>query len=136
MNGTYDKNVGSLMFFHIPMEDYQEAYDLYKALDPAVTYYFGEIGEADEAISSSDYENNLFKAAVDLQSTKAMFVGRDYYNTISLEYQGIRLTYGMSIDYLVMPDITESTYQRGATLITVQEDSSFEIEQIPLVDVE
>ena len=55
---------------------------------------------------------------------------------MSLEYQGIRLTYGMSIDYLVMPGIARDTRQRGGTLITLHPDSSYDIEQVPLTAVE
>ena len=44
----------------------------------------------------------------------------------------MRLTYGMSIDYLAMPGIARDTKQRGATLITVHEDGSSSIEQVPL----
>ena len=69
--------------------------------------------------------------AVQLKSTKGMFCGHDHYNNMSLEYKGIRLTYGMSIDYLAMPGIARDTKQRGATLITVHKDSTIDIEQIP-----
>ena len=55
---------------------------------------------------------------------------------MSLEYKGIRLTYGMSIDYLAMPGIARDTKQRGATLITTHKDSSIDIEQIPLTSIE
>jgi hypothetical protein len=65
-----------------------------------------------------------------------MFCGHDHYNNTSIEYQGIRLTYGMSIDYLAMPGIARDTKQRGATLITTHKDSSFDIEQIPLTSIE
>ena len=51
---------------------------------------------------------------------------------MSLEYKGMRLTYGMSIDYLAMPGIARDTNQRGATLITVHDDGTEDIEQIPL----
>lgn len=55
---------------------------------------------------------------------------------MSLEYEGIRLTYGMSIDYLVMPGIARDTKQRGTTLITSHKDSSVDVEQIPLEAIE
>lgn len=44
----------------------------------------------------------------------------------------MRLTYGMSIDYLAMPGIARDTKQRGATLITVRQDGSSAIRQVPL----
>lgn len=42
----------------------------------------------------------------------------------------------MSIDYLAMPGIEKETRQRGGTLITLHQDTSFEIEQIRLIDIE
>ena len=72
---------------------------------------------------------------LELGSTKATFCGHDHFNNMSLEYKGIRLTYGMSIDYLATPGTATSTKQRGGTLIIVAPDSSFTIEQVPLTSV-
>ena len=41
----------------------------------------------------------------------------------------------MSIDYLAMPGIEKETKQRGAELITIHTDSSWESEQIPLESI-
>ena len=54
---------------------------------------------------------------------------------MSLEYQGIRLTYGMSIDYLAMPGIEKDTAQRGGELITIHTDGSWDLRQIPLTSI-
>lgn len=125
-----------MLFFHIPLQEYKEANDLYERGSDQVKYYFGEIGETMiDKISCSKYPSKLFDRAVALQSTKAMFYGHDHYNNISLEYQGIRLTYGMSIDYLAMPGIVKDVDQRGGILITLHHDSSFDIEQIKLIDI-
>lgn len=75
----------------------------------------------------TDVINKIFDTAVSLGSTKAMFCGHDHYNNISLEYKGIRLTYGYSIDYLVMPGIEKDTKQRGGTLISIDRTGKFEI---------
>lgn len=64
------------------------------------------------------------------------FCGHDHYNNASIAYKGIRLTYGMSIDYLAMPGIGKETAQRGAELITIHADSSWDLEQIPLTSLE
>lgn len=125
-----------MLFFHIPLQEYKEANDLYESGSDQVKYYFGEIGETMiDKICCSKYPSKLFDRAVALQSTKAMFCGHDHYNNISLEYQGIRLTYGMSIDYLAMPGIVKDVDQRGGILITLHHDSSFDIEQIKLIDI-
>ena len=86
-------------------------------------------------VCCSDYPSSLFDRMLELGSTKAVFCGHDHYNNMSLEYKGIRLTYGMSIDYLAMPGIENDTAQRGAELITLHPDSSWSLEQIPLTDI-
>lgn len=115
----------------MPLQEYKDAYNLYKQGSNEVKYYYGEIGEKDEAICCSDYKSELFDRAVMLGSTKGIFVGHDHYNNISMEYKNIRLTYGMSIDYLAMPGIEKKTKQRGGTLITLHSDSTIDIEMVP-----
>ena len=129
LNAEEGRTVSSIAFFHIPLSEYNTAAELFKAGDESVKYFFGSNGEG---ISCSQYAGRFFETAVRLGSTKAMFCGHDHYNNMSLEYRGIRLTYGMSIDYLVEPGIARSDSQRGATLITLHDDSSFDISQVPL----
>lgn len=122
--------IPSMLFFHIPLQEYQIAYNLYKNNSQEVTYHFGKIGEKNEAICASKKSSKLFDKAVELGSTKAMFCGHDHLNNLSLTYKGIRLTYGLSIDYLAYPGIQKKTEQRGGTLITINENSEFTIEPI------
>ena len=82
-----------------------------------------------------------FERIVSLGSTKHVFCGHDHRNTFSFTYEGVRLTYGMSIDYSangLLPDwlaenqtIYKDTQQRGGTLITIHGDSSVTIDQVP-----
>ena len=44
---------------------------------------------------------------------------------ISLDYKGIRLTYGYSIDYLAYFGIMKYGAQRGCTMIDIAPDGSF-----------
>ncbi|MDO5522385.1 MAG: metallophosphoesterase family protein, partial [bacterium] len=98
------QTISSMLFFHIPLREYRGANDLYEAQDDQVKYFYGKIGETMiNKICCSNYESKLFDTAVELGSTKAMFCGHDHYNNQSLEYKGIRLSYGYSIDYLAMP---------------------------------
>ncbi|MBO4473237.1 MAG: metallophosphoesterase [Clostridia bacterium] len=130
------RQIASLAFFHIPLTEYRIAYDLYRAGSDEATYHFGKIGEtAGGRISCSEYDSRLFDTMVALGSTKGAFCGHDHYNNLSVTYRGIRLTYGMSIDYLVMPGISRNTEQRGAELITLHPDSSWDLEQIPLTSI-
>ncbi|MDD3745663.1 MAG: metallophosphoesterase family protein [Anaerostipes sp.] len=133
LNALEKKTVSSMLFFHMPLQEYRTAYELYEKKSDKVTYFFGENGEKMiDKVCCSDYPSKLFNTAVELGSTKAMFCGHDHYNNLSVEYKGIRLTYGMSIDYLAMPGIENDTKQRGGTLITVHKDSTYDIRQVPL----
>ena len=128
--------ISSMAFFHIPLQQYRTAYELYESGSDEVTYFFGENGEKMiNKVCCSDYPSRLFDRMLALGSTKAVFCGHDHYNNMSLEYKGIRLTYGMSIDYLAMPGIENDIAQRGAELITLHPDSTWDLEQIPLTSI-
>ena len=47
----------------------------------------------------------------------------------------MRLTYGMSIDYLVEPGIAQRWAQRGATLILLDNDGEMTLQQIAYEDI-
>ena len=136
LNEKENKTISSLGYFHMPLQQYKTAYDLYKSGSDEVKYYFGSNGEPNNLITASKHSSKLFDTAVELGSTKGFFCGHDHYNNASIEYKGIRLTYGMSIDYLVLFGIANKTEQRGSTLVTTHRDSSIDIEQIPLVSIE
>jgi 3',5'-cyclic AMP phosphodiesterase CpdA len=125
--------VPSMIFFHIPLQQYKTAYELYEQGSDEVTWYFGSNDEEMiDKVCCSEYPSSIFDVAKELGSTTGFFCGHDHYNNASFEYQGIRLTYGMSIDYLAMPGIARDTKQRGGTLITIHDDGTTDIEQIPL----
>lgn len=127
--------VPSMIFFHIPLQQYRTAYELYEAGSDEVKYYFGENGEKMiNKVCCSDFPSSLFDVARDI-GCEAMFCGHDHYNNMSLEYQSVRLTYGMSIDYLAMPGIENDSAQRGGELITIQSDGTWDLRQIPLSEI-
>ena len=135
-NREEGKVISSMVFFHIPLQEYRTAYELYEKGSHEVTYFFGENREKMiDKVCCSNHSSKLFDKMVELGSTKAVFCGHDHYNNMSLEYKGIRLTYGMSIDYLAMPGIAHDTKQRGAELITLHRDSSWEVKQLPLTEI-
>ncbi|MBR5382448.1 MAG: metallophosphoesterase, partial [Clostridia bacterium] len=134
LNAEEGKTVSSLGFFHIPITEYRTAYELWCGGSDEVTYCFGENREGGKEIAKiccADTPGLMFSTAVRLGSTKGFFCGHDHYNNMSLEYQGIRLTYGMSIDFLVEPGIVKKTAQRGATLIVLDSEGEMQLEQIP-----
>lgn len=132
----YSKNHGvvkSFIFFHIPLKEYQTAWNNYKNNGYKNTadtkYIYGYMGETSAPyIFCGAGEDDLFERAVQLGSTQGLFCGHDHTNTFSFEYNGVRLTYGMSIDSLVYKNIKHLGSQRGGTLITSAPDGTFKIE--------
>jgi len=117
------KIVPSYVFFHIPLQEYKEGWE--KAERHSEKYFYGS---RDEKISFSPIRSNIFDKAVEMKSTKAMFCGHDHLNDFSVEYKGIRLTYGQSIDCLLYTkNLSE---HKGATLLTIKENGDFDIQPI------
>lgn len=63
---------------------------------------------------------------LELGGKHGTFCGHDHVNNFSMEYKGIRLTYGLSIDYLAYLRISSLGSQRGCTMITVNPDGTFD----------
>lgn len=127
--------VPSLAFFHIPLIEFKQAWNLLKTGSPEVTYHSGNVGETNDYFGVSYNPSHFFDEAVRLRSTKGIFCGHDHLNTISLTYKGVRMTYGMSIDYLAYIGIKKRYTQRGGTLIKIKDDASFYLELLPLTTV-
>ncbi len=70
-------------------------------------------------------EETFFDTGV-VNGLQGTFCGHDHYNNFSVEYKGIRLTYGMSIDYLAYTGIYKEHAQRGCTLITLNTDGTMD----------
>lgn len=60
---------------------------------------------------------------------QGVFCGHDHYNNFSVNYtpagadRSIRLTYGMSVDYLAYPGIFKKHSQRGCTRIELKDNT-------------
>lgn len=130
-----DPDIKAMAFFHMPVREFKEAYEKMKLGDKSVVYEHGSIAEKDEYFGISYKKGDFFKKAVENGVIKWMFCGHDHLNTLSLTYQGIRLTYGMSIDCLGYRGITKSYIQRGGTLITRKPDKSVVIKPVQLTKV-
>ena len=140
LNKSIDENaetVKSLVFIHIPLREYETAWEEYRANNykntENVTYVYGKAKEPNEKVCCSVPEDRFFETALALGSTQGIFCGHDHTNFWSVEYKGIRLTYGMSIDHLAYIGIENEHEQRGGTIITIGTDGSFELKQEPLV---
>lgn len=125
------RDVSSLMFFHIPLVEYRDAWYEYKDNGfkdtENVKLIYGSVGEKDPYIYCGMGEDNLFEAAKE-GGTQGIFCGHDHLNNFSLDYKGVRLTYGMSVDYLAYIGLYKQGAQRGCTIIKTSTDGSFECE--------
>lgn len=120
----------SLLFFHIPLEEYADAWREYsengfKDTENAKLIY-GTATESGRVVFSSDIHNNMFETMQSLGGNQGIFCGHDHINNFSIDYKGIRLTYGFSIDYLAYSGISKLGSQRGCTVITVKPDGTFD----------
>lgn len=115
------KTVPSSVFFHIPMEEYRVAWDEYVSNDyqntENVTYHYGVPGESGKVVYSGIHPDQMFETMLEQGSTDTVFCGHDHYNNFSLNYKGIYLTYGFSVDYLAYAGIYKIGSQRGCTIL-------------------
>lgn len=125
-----DSTVKSTMFFHIPLTEFRDAWYEYANNGFADTddtkLIYGTAGEENKVVYCGVGEDEMFETMLELGSTKGVFCGHDHKNNFSLDYKGIRLTYGMSVDYLAYPGIYKLGSQRGCTMITYSPDGSFD----------
>lgn len=122
--------VKSLAFWHVPNTEYLDAWNEYVEAGykdtTNVKYHYGVVGETGKMVYSGVYPDEIFETMSSLGSTKGIFCGHDHLNNFSIEYKGIRLTYGFSIDYLAYSGISKLGSQRGCTMITVKPDGTFD----------
>lgn len=135
MERLEERKVPAMAFFHMPPAEFKEAYERMKLGDHSVVYEHGSIGEKDEYFGISNRKPVFFERAVENGYLRYLFCGHDHLNTLSLTYRGIRMTYGMSIDYLGYAGIAKQYVQRGATLITRKTDGQIAINMVPLTSV-
>ena len=128
-------NARAMAFFHMPLKEFKDAYERMKLGDSSVQYHFGSIGEKEDYFGISRFQGEFFERARKNGTIRAMFCGHDHLNSLSLTYRGIRMTYGMSIDYNAYIGISKRQIQRGGTIITVSEDGDFKVKMEPLTKV-
>ncbi len=148
------KIVDNLAFFHIPLWEYRRAWanvidsgeemsagKVVETERGTTTFIYGVMGESDKkkngvrtyGVFCGVREDNLFEEGL-THGLNGIFCGHDHYNNFSVLYQpagatrAIRLTYGMSTDYLAYVGIYKEHSQRGCTVISVASDGSFDCE--------
>lgn len=121
--GYENPEVKNCVFFHIPLTEYGEYWSAYRAGADNVKKLFGKAGEDGEKSYPGQAGCETFETMA-AHYGQGAFCGHDHYNTYSLEItlesgKKIRLTYGMSIDYLAYIGIAGHIEQRGGTEIKI-----------------
>lgn len=84
----------SLMYFHIPLHEFDEAYGNWD--DPRVKRLYGDTWEQ---IDRSCYSTGMFEAIKEKESTQAVICGHDHINCFCLEYDGVKLMYSLGLQW-------------------------------------
>lgn len=115
--GGYDK---SMMFFHIPVPEYLDAYEQWKKDG------FDESGSGikGEGVFCSPYNPGMFTKIKEKGATTHVFVGHDHVNNYSINYQDVILTYGMKSSR----QFYYSEEMVGGTLISINDAREVTIE--------
>ncbi len=122
-----DEPVRSFVYMHIPFRAFDDAQIALKNGSPEAEYLFGT---NDEKVCYPETESGFFDKILEKRSTDAVFVGHDHINTMGINYKGVDLVYGKSIDYSAYPRILSRKPQRGGTLVTLDTSGGYNIRQI------
>lgn len=147
--------VNNVVFFHIPLREYRNAWanvidklgedkkpaagEVFETERGTTKFIYGVMGEDNNlkngqrtyGVFCGMREDNLFEAGLE-NDMQGVFCGHDHYNNFSVSYtpkgatRSIRLTYGMSIDYLAYAGIYREHAQRGCTVISIKSDNTFD----------
>ena len=130
------KTVESSVFFHIPVCEYQDAWDAaaIKTEDTSAIkdgpyndeYKDVSFGKNEESVCCSPVNNGFFTLCQTLGSTKNIVSGHDHVNNASILYEGIRLTYATKMGAACYWD----SNMNGGTKFTVSSDGSMATEHI------
>lgn len=97
VNYTKEQNDGvvvpSLMFYHIPLPEINEAYDKAMAGQDGAIWL---CGEKNEKSCPPDYNSGFFKVIQEMGSTTGMYFGHDHVNNFIVNYKGIDFAYGIN----------------------------------------
>ena len=89
--------VPSVAFFHIPVPEFETAWDLAEKGSAEVEVVIPQTDKSEyEGVAAPKINTGLFDKMVELGSTKAIFCAHDHKNNYALKYKGIILSYGVN----------------------------------------
>ncbi len=130
---TYGKKVPSLMFFHIPLQEFRQMYENRKNHEVVGTGY--TLPDGTEVVGRFEdecpgpFNSGLFSALLERGDVKGVFVGHDHVNDYTGNYFGVRLGYSASTGFGTYGLGGEMDhFLRGARVFVVRDDnpSTFE----------
>lgn len=106
LNATYGAHVPALVFFHIPLSEFNEVWDLHTC--------FGTKGEP---VCCPLVNSGMFAALHESGNVRGVFVGHDHVNDFEGTHYGIRLTFGRATGF---GGYGRDGFARGARLIRLR----------------
>ena len=113
----------SLMFYHIPLPEINDAWDKANDNSGGATL---EYGEKREKTCPPDENSGFFDKIVAKGSTKAMFFGHDHINDFRVKYNGVVFSYGIKATDRIYYDDDMT----GGQVIILKNDHTLSYEQI------
>lgn len=120
--------VDSSVFMHIPVPEYQNAWDsIYnkETGELAPEYRDQPFCKVHEKMGPPDFNNGFFDLCKELGSTKNMICGHDHKNCFAIDYEGIKLIYGMKTGY----GCYWERETNGGTTLTLSSDGKISVDQ-------
>ena len=114
-----NENLESMLFIHIPLCEYLDAYNAWEAsgFNPQMGF-----GNKNEDVYCGKINSGMFNLIKEIGSTKYVFAGHDHSNNYSVNYQGIQLTYCTKTGYRT----SYKEGQTGGTYITIGDNVKIE----------
>ena len=128
INEIAKKTVKSVIFNHIPLVEFNTAYE--KAMEgdaEAELLYGGKL----ETVCASGHNNGFFDVIRDLGSTQAFISGHDHVNDFAVKYKGVILAYNQNSGYSSYNVVTKKksdTLIQGYTVYTIDKDQGLKMQ--------
>ncbi|MDD2445308.1 MAG: metallophosphoesterase [Clostridia bacterium] len=124
LNAEADKVVPTVVFMHIPLYEYQIAYE---ENSDKILY-----GVNNESISTMGSDCKFFDKIKECGSTLAVFCGHDHRNTWGIIYEDILLSFCPTVDYNAYLNFYEGEELIGGQIISLNSENKIEVEQMYL----
>lgn len=115
----------SLLFFHIPLPEWNDAWDAIESGSPDAEYI---MGVKNEKTCSPEYNSGFFDKILEKDSSRLIAVGHDHLNNFLVKYKGVYLSYGVNTTDRIY--FTEELL--GGRLFTLHSDHSLSFDDILL----